>query len=111
MNAKTCFVPIENIHSPAEARNQGGLTMDSPGPSSLLPVPTPTPDPPLPPDPSPFPGPPVEITSSPTLLSCGAGFAHVGASTGTSCHNTAAEYRAAPTAAQTRSRAPRGPQD
>jgi hypothetical protein len=103
MNAKTCFVPIENIHSPAEARRQGGLTMDSPGPSLLLPGPTPTPDPPLPPDPSPFPGPPlpepaptptpppqpdpspfpgppVEIAGSPTLLSCGAGFAHVRAS-------------------------------
>jgi hypothetical protein len=66
MNAKTCLVPIESIHLPADARRQGGLTMDSPGPSLLL-GPTPTPDPPLPPDPSPFPGPPLpEPAPTPT---------------------------------------------
>lgn len=45
MDPKTCLVPIESIHSPADVRKQGGLTMDFPGPS--VPGPTPTPDPPL----------------------------------------------------------------
>lgn len=57
MNPKTCLVPIERIHSPADASRQGELIMDSA--CSSLPGPNPTPDPPLPPDPSPFPGPPL----------------------------------------------------
>lgn len=45
MNPKKSLVPIEKIHSSADASRQGELTMDSPDPS--VPGPTPTPDPPL----------------------------------------------------------------